>query len=67
MRTLNLNVMAALMVAGMGKIPLREYREPSDYGTVRRPKQSIKHNGPVIDTTKEGKRAKRRRIAQGGK
>lgn len=65
MRTLNLNVMAALMVAGIGAIPLREYREPSDYGTVRRPKPSINHSGPVIDTTKESKRAKRRRLAKG--
>nr|DAF77111.1 MAG TPA: hypothetical protein [Caudoviricetes sp.] len=64
MRSLH-GIAAALMVAAMGAmVPFREQR---DYGTVRRPKPSIKHNGPVIDTTKEGKRAKRRRIAKGGK
>lgn len=71
MRTLHLNVMAALMVAGMGKIPLREYRGTAhkiDNGeTNRRFKlfEPPKSNGPVVDTTKESKRAKRRRIAKG--
>jgi hypothetical protein len=63
MRSLH-GIAAALMVAGMGAmVPFREQR---DYGTIRRPKQSIKHTGPVVDTTKESKRAKRRRIAKGG-
>lgn len=51
---------AALMAVSAVDTPSREnpHREP------RRFKQPV-NTGPVIDTTKESKRAKRRRLAKG--
>lgn len=62
------SISAAMLVSAMslgshGKIGMaREYGE-----TNRRFKlfELPKNNGPVVDTTKESKRAKRRRIAKG--
>lgn len=64
MRQLGLGVAAALMVsAAAEKIGVaREYGETNcRFKLFELPKS----NGPVIDTTKESKRAKRRRMAKG--
>lgn len=53
-------LVAALMVSAMS----HKIDNGKTYGELRRSKHP-NHNGPVIDTTKESKRAKRRRIAKG--
>ncbi|AFH19739.1 hypothetical protein F406_gp076 [Agrobacterium phage 7-7-1] len=54
---------AAILVSAMLE-PSQKIGMAREYGELRRSKHP-NHNGPVIDTTKESKRAKRRRMAKG--
>lgn len=54
---------AAMLVSAMLE-PSQKIGSSKTYGEIGRSKHP-NHNGPVIDTTKESKRAKRRRIAKG--
>lgn len=56
-------IAAALMVSAMMESS-QKIGNGKTYGELHRSKHP-NHNGPVVDTTKESKRAKRRRIAKG--